>query len=295
MQSRRAAAGEALHEGLDFMILAFPRSGSSALRHRLNSFREIDIPPECAFATWVANHLRDDSEDLPERFIREVRMARKFEHWRLTDSDVASCSPRHIDEVLMGLRSLYARHRDRHRPSARLVGDKNNSYVFNARRALEVLAPEAVLLIWRDPAEVWSSVERLRRVESELGPERTPYFPVLWASREELVAAWIEVHGTLLDEVFSANGPRRRLAISHDDFVSNHSAVIERVLRFLAFGPATPEPPPAALLEPKEFAPWKHGAEDPSFRPHRLLVDPLTVAERVAVDAVVARLRAVTS
>lgn len=180
------------HDGIDFAILAFPRSGSSTLRHQLNSFSELVIPPESSFAVWVADRLEAGGPlRLEERFVEAVIASRKFEHWGLSAEEVRSCAPAGPSDTAASLRALYRLYRDRTRPQAVRIGDKNNSHVFRVGRALQVLAPRTALVLWRDPGEVWASYLRLIDVRRSLDVRAARYFPRIWAGRHEMFAAWV--------------------------------------------------------------------------------------------------------
>lgn len=285
-----------VHDGIDLLVLAFPRSGSSALRHQLNRFVEVHIPPESAFAVWVADRLTDlEFRRDPERFVAEVLASRKFEHWGLDARDLRACSD--APTVREALIRVYRAHLARHRPQARVLGDKNNSYVFAPERSIEVLAPRTVVLLWRDPAEIWNSFRRLADLRRSPGFEESRYFPVGWEDPRSMIAAWVTAHEAALKAVCRADA-RSLAVVAHRDFAAAPRRTADGLVSRLLGGPGHRGPVPAALREPAEFAPWKRGVEDESFLPggsspslEELCGDPALVD---AVRSLESRLRALS-
>lgn len=273
---QRACTCEAEAPGVDFLLLAFPRSGSSALRHQLNRLAEIHIPPESSFAVWVADRLSDAWPEVDaERLISDILAARKFEHWLLSAEDIRACVGACPASVQSAITAIYRRHRDRFRPGAALIGDKNNSYIFAPDRALEVLSPRSVVLLWRDPAQIWDSLQRLEFLRPRLSPHQQRYFPSGWDDPDALVEAWVAAHEAVLALVGrGVVSPAELHVVAHRDFVADSVGTIDLLASRLLGSSGRREVVPEALREPAAFALWKRGVEDEHFQ-SRAMVRPL--------------------
>lgn len=259
---------------VDFLLLSHPRSGSSALRHEMNRFASVVIPPEASFATWL---LRDsvllEAEEDPGHtsfsrlFTDALFKTRKFEHWSLSHDAVSrrlqmagATSLKHaIDEI-------YRLFRDCFRPGATAIGDKNNSYFFEIDSALRALSPARVVLLWRDPVEVWSSYQGLRRdVATDPALRDNPYFPRLPGTREEFIHAWNVGHEMAIERLDEWAGPVQYC--SYQSFVTDAANIPQALVEFVTGAPTQdPVDVPLALREPEDLRPWKSGVGRPVYR-----------------------------
>lgn len=259
---------------VDFVLLSHPRSGSSALRHAMNTFPSVVIPREAGFATWLMRDpvlLEAEGESggaqFAELFTSALLRTRKFEHWNLPkDSAIRRLRTSGATSIRHAVDEIYRLYRDTVRPHASVIGDKNNSFFFAVDEALRALGPARVVLLWRDPVEVWSSYQRLRRdAAREPSLSNNPYFPRLPGSREEFIHAWTVGHEMAVGHLDEWSGPTWYCSFS--SFVTDGPLFIRRLIEFVTGAPAeeTVEVP-AALWEPEDLKPWKSGVGRPVHR-----------------------------
>lgn len=258
----------------DFLLLSHPRSGSSALRHELNRFASVVIPPEASFATWLLkNPMLLEAEKSPGRasfaevFAAALFKTRKFEHWNLPEVALSRrLQSSGATSLESAISEIYCLYRDCFRPEASAVGDKNNSYFFEVDLALRALAPSKVLLLWRDPVEVWSSYQRLRReVAANSVLRDNPYFPQLPATLEEFIQTWTVGHEVAIECLDEWAGPVEYC--SYLSFVSDGVSIPQKLVKFVSGGPArNPVNVPAELQEPGDYSSWKSGVGRPVHR-----------------------------
>jgi hypothetical protein len=253
-----------------FFVLGFPRSGTSALRLHLTCHRDLVIPPECSFLTWLEPRYRDWTDaDLGtprvDTFVRDVEGSRKFTTWRMSPDEVRArideAGPVTFADLAACVYQAYARHQGK--PAARW-GDKNNVHLTLVNR-LDALYPAAqFVMIVRDVRDVLASVRDVNELSGDL-----QFRPELPSDAIALAGLWRDQNGLALDTL-AAVAPGRYTVIRYEDLVTDPRHVLGSVVDFLGVGwdegmLSAHEANLRDRLEPAETLPWK-----------RLTLEPLT-------------------
>jgi hypothetical protein len=255
-----------------FLVLAFARSGSSVLRHRLNAFPSIVIPPESTFAVWLSLNERPPGPircpRSARRTARAICDARKFEHWNISAEQLEAALLRDgVSTFAEAVQSTYKLYRDIHKPHATLIGDKNNWHIAVPQQALSVLSPQRTVLLWRDPVEVWASLSRLRELREAGGAsvDGMPYYPTTPGNVDVFGENWSASYGQALTLLQQQRASHR--VQSYADLVENPNEQLQSLAEFLGVGAEeNPGEVAQSLMEPEDYRIWKLNVLEPISR-----------------------------
>lgn len=144
--------------GLDFFLIAYPRSGSSLLRLILNTHPDVCVPPEASFLTYFKDKYPEKlSSKEKSDLAREIYTSRKFEHWGLELTPLLEEMERtdsiHYSDVATIPYRQYC--------TKELKGDKNNVN-WTHLEWLQSEFPSALFLVLvRDPVAIYQSLKAL--------------------------------------------------------------------------------------------------------------------------------------
>ncbi|NQU36582.1 MAG: sulfotransferase [Actinobacteria bacterium] len=275
--------------------MSHPRSGSSLLRRLMNEDSRIAIPPEAAFAVWVRKQhslllSRLETEPPNEETYRQLAecfvKTRKFEFWGLSAEDLytefATVGPTSYKQVVAVTYELFAKRAGR--PNASL-GDKNNSYFFDCSAALSVLGPDHVVVLLRDPAEVWASYESLRVRQRT---SDSSYYPPLPANVAAFCDEWQDGYTEVLDE--AQRSARQFVLIEYGALLESPRSLISAICDQVSYPSRRSDSGEiersAPLFEPAEFADWKANVSlAPSRRNQQSSLESLPPLVRRQIDA----------
>jgi len=216
-----------------FFVLGFPRSGTSALRLHLTCHRDLEIPPESSFLTWLLPKYADwsvlDAHDQRiDEFVCDVFNSRKFSTWRLSRDrlrqQIVSSTPANYAQLAACVYSAYANQRCK--PQARW-GDKNNVHLNKVQEISDLYPNAQFILVTRDVRDILVSVRDLSKLDSGLR-----FRPQLPSDALRLATLWRQQNTLALREL-------RRLphgsftTVSFEELVASPRQVLESLVRFL--------------------------------------------------------------
>lgn len=251
-------------------VIGNPRSGTTLLRLMLTCHPGICIPPECGFAIWLQRKYHrwgEAQQDCSlDQFTNDVANCRKFSTWDIDIEELArflkKCQPASYSDLVASVYHFYCLQSGK--PNARW-GDKNNYYLQHIPE-LHALFPQASFLhIVRDGRDVACSYRDLNK--QDIDSRFAPRLPQLCS---EIARQWSANLNTIRS-AFDELPPKRFLEIRYEDLLTNTSATLERICRFLD------EPYSAKMLEfyrlnakhelePREFLKWKRKTVKPLDR-----------------------------
>lgn len=242
-------------------VIGNPRSGTTLLRLMLTCHPGLCIPPECGFAMWLEDKYHNwgkaQQDWSLEQFINDLTNCRKFNTWSVDIEQLSDflqqCDPHSYSGLVASVYHFYCMQSGK--PDARW-GDKNNYYLQHIPE-IHALFPQALFLhIVRDARDVACSYKDLSKqnIESRFAPQ----LPRLCS---EIAVQWNSNLHTIRS-AFQELPSHRFLEIRYEDLLTDTSATLERICRFLD------EPYSAEMLEfyrlnakhalePREFLKWK--------------------------------------
>lgn len=238
---------------IDFFVLGNPRSGTTLLRLMLTAHPAIVVPPEAGFAVWLMQHLPQQGFSV-RRFVEAVAKTKKIESWCLDYVALERFLGDHrVDNKIDAIKAVYRFYVDTCKPSARLIGDKNNFYIHHIDVLSRVSPTAKFIHIVRDGRDVACSYRGLmaKRIVSD-------YAPRLAVDIAEIATEWRDNNA----EIIAALAHRQSLRIRLEQLVSEPRRVLEQVCHFLDVGFDAAmlsyyQDSNESFFEPREFDQWK--------------------------------------
>lgn len=214
-----------------FFILGNPRSGTSVFRLMLNRHSEVVVPPECGYLLWYRQKYSAasfaDVQTLTE-FANDVLSAKKFETWGLGLDELMSAllteSPHSYAEACACVHRSYALTKGK---KTKIWGDKNNYYVSESEKLLELYPKAKFLFVIRDPRDVFASYLDLANLKTD-----SKYAPKLTVSALDFGSEWLS-NLKSMDALATQLSETDYLYVRYEDVVGDSEQTLTKVLEFL--------------------------------------------------------------
>ncbi len=200
-------------------------------RLMLNRHSQIVVPPECGYILWFYSKYRDEdftTAKTVQAFVDDLVGAKKFETWNLNHGELmqflSTERPRQYSEACALVHQFYA---VSHGKTPRVWGDKNNYYISEPEKILQIFPKARFLFVVRDPRDVFASYLDLENLETA-----SKYAPCLTVSSLEFAKEWARNLSSMHSLAQRLSEDRFRF-VCYEEIVRNPEETLRSLLEFL--------------------------------------------------------------
>ncbi|CED70299.1 putative sulfotransferase [Aliivibrio wodanis] len=247
-----------------FFIIGSPRSGTTLFRLMLNKHKQLIVPPEAGFLTWLYDSYKNYNSDMLECFIDELSETKKFDSWNIDTQSlkiyIKKSTPENYKELIDLVYRFYAK--SVLIKNFTIMGDKNNFFLNEIEKIDEIYPDCKFIHIVRDGRSVAVSYQGLanKKLNSKNAPQLSNCI-------HDIAKVW-KTDIAKIETSFKAIDKDRVLCIRFEDLILETETTLEKVVDFLGIEYdsemldyyLTTE---SEGLEPKEFLEWKEKNSKP--------------------------------
>lgn len=215
-----------------FFIIGNPRSGTTLFRLMLNAHPKISVAPESGFILWWWDKYKDwtaanISDATLNEFVADIQKSKKIETWNLDfgvyREFLSTKHPENYVELISTVHEYYALSRQK---EAKLWGDKNNYYINELDKLINIFPKKKYIHIVRDGRDVACSYLELNSKKID-----SIYAPKLGSDIEEIASEWQENVMRVMEQL----GQNSCLyhVVKYEDLIVNTKDVLIGVSEFL--------------------------------------------------------------